>query len=137
MTNIAKLAWAAGIVDGEGCIVLYKAKTRTGNAWVLRLTVTNTSKPMVMALQDIFGMGNLIFSPRNNPRHKDIWRWEVATRKAEQALRLLLPYLVTKRREAELGLASRRLIRQLGINTPNPNLRRLEDISRQMVALKH
>ena len=131
------LAWAAGIVDGEGCILLYRAKTRTGDAWVLRLTVINTSQPMLQRLQEIFQLGSVRQRRRTNPRHKVQWTWEIAARKAEAALILLLPYLVTKRREAELGLTSRRLIRPLGINTPNPNLRRLATLKRQLSALKH
>ena len=131
-----KLAWAAGIIDGEGCILIYQAHTHTGEAWVLRLIVVNTSLIMLKRLKRIFGIGNISLQRRHSRKHQACWRWEVSTRKAEYVLRLVLPYLVNKKREARLGLYSRRLIRTLGINTPNPNFHRFPQIKKQLSALK-
>ena len=131
-----KLAWAAGIIDGEGCILIYQAHTHTGEAWVLRLMVVNTSLLMLKRLKHIFGVGTIHPRKRHSSKHQPVWHWEVSTRKAEYVLRLVLPYLVNKKREARLGLSSRRFIRTLGINTPNPHVHRFPEIKQQLSALK-
>ena len=136
MATKTELAWAAGVVDGEGCILIYQAHTNTGEAWVIRLIVSNTDKKMILRLQKIFGIGNLTFTGRRKAGYKDIWRYEVAAKKAEIVLRLLKPYLVTKQTEARIAVESRKLIRQHGINTPNPNFSRLATIKKQLERLK-
>ncbi len=123
------LAWAAGIIDGEGCILLNIAHTNTGTAYVLRVIVSNTSILMLNRLKEIFGVGNVI------PRWKDqskrpknarmAWYYEASTKKAEYVLNLVLPYLVNKKPEAEIGLLSRKYIGVHGRNTENPNTEQL------------
>jgi hypothetical protein len=105
-----RLAWAAGIVDGEGSIVLQKHKTR--GYWALSVTVGNTDPRMLTILRDLFGGSISRYQPAG-PR-KPIWKWNVASRKAEHCLRQVLPWLVTKREQAELGLRSRELLTPRG-----------------------
>ena len=50
MSRESDLAWAAGIVDGEGCISLHTVKAKHGPCYVLRLSVTNTSLLMLHRL---------------------------------------------------------------------------------------
>ena len=43
MSRETDLAWAAGIIDGEGHIGLYLSHTNTGDCYVLKLVVVNTN----------------------------------------------------------------------------------------------
>src|SRR5260221_2107931 len=103
-----QLAWAAGIVDGEGCIFI-----GAGVSLRVRVGVTNTDIRMIERLKELFG-GNAAYRRRNdrNPNHKNIWDWEVAAKKAEACLKEVLPYLVCKRDQAELALLARSYVRR-------------------------
>jgi hypothetical protein len=47
-----------------------------------------------------------------------------------------MPFLVNKKREAVLALQSRRMIRRLGINTPNPDFSKLAHLARRLSHVK-
>lgn len=130
------LAWAAGIVDGEGCITLQTVKSSAGNlCYVLRLTVNNTSLLMLQRLVEIFG-GTIIPKKRGLARHKPQWSWQVCSKKAEAVLTQVAPYLVNKREEAQVGLLSRKLMQQHGAITTNDNVVQLAEMKEQLSALK-
>lgn len=112
------LAWAAGFVDGEGCIALIHHKQQIKGVWyesfVLRLSVANTDLRSLHRLQEMFG--GSIHSARRPLRvtHKPCWNWYCQSAKAETALTALLPYLFTKKEQAELGLLARQHLRRDG-----------------------
>ncbi len=137
MSRDSDLGWAAGIIDGEGCISLYKSSgTAAGRTYVLRVMVGNTSLLMLKRLREILGVGNIVVSRKAIGKYRPQWAWQASSKQAEAVLRLLEPYLVNKREEAIVGLESRRLIRQHGINTENPNMDALAAMSRKMSDLK-
>ena len=137
MSRETDLAWVAGIVDGEGCILLSQRQNPSGPYWVLRVVIANTSLLMLNRVKEILGLGNIISkgTPRSS-RHRMQWYWEASTKKAEAVLTLLEPYLVNKHEEARLALLSRRLIGRHGVNKPNPNAEELGWLSRQLSTLK-
>ena len=100
MNKLSKIdiAYMAGIVDGEGSITAYVTqRTR------IRLTVTNTSLELMKWMVSRFG-GSFYTKAKKEERNMQAYGWEVACKKAEKALRLLLPFLVIKKRQAELAL---------------------------------
>lgn len=101
-----RLAWAAGIVDGEGSINLRQAPSR--GYWELRVAVGNTDPRMVVLLREMFGGSVSTYQPKGNRRL--LWKWHVSNRLAEKCLRQIMPWLVTKKDQADLGLRSRELI---------------------------
>ena len=112
-----QLAWAAGFIEGEGCIRLY-VHTR-GGAWKLRVTVGSTNVLQVKQLHEYFGGS---FYPRKSTfgKHtKPQWCWEVSTRSAEEVLRAIEPYIVGKKEEVRLGLLSRQYIAKYGPRKPD------------------
>ena len=135
--RIRDLAWAAGIVDGEGCITLYKATTNSGIAYVMKVTVVNTSLTMLQRLHTLFGIGYIGIRPRRSKKHKRIWIWEVTTKNAEVVLKAIQPYLVAKVEECRLALLSRTMINTHGRNTPNNNAAALDEILSQLQKIKH
>lgn len=137
MSRDADLGWAAGVIDGEGCISLYPIMTKTGKSWVLRVNVTNTDSRMLVRLQEIFGLGTIHgSSARPNPNHKPVFHWQACSKKAERVLRLVLPHLIVKREQAEMGLQSRGLMGKHGRNTENPNIEQLAWLKTQLSDLK-
>ena len=112
------LAWAAGFVDGEGCIALcrraQKIKDKTYHCYVLRLSVANTDLRALERLKGMFGGSINAASHTKRPTHKPCWTWYVMSAKAEATLAAIVPFLFSKKEQAELGIASRRYIQGNG-----------------------
>ena len=141
------LAWAAGIVDGEGCIRLlpYNAssgKRRVYRAWQIRISVSNTDPRMLMKLRDMFG--GAIHSKqtrmmRGDPyKRRPQWEWIVACKKAHAVLTQIRPWLIAKAEQADLAIASRKLIRTNSKGSAFTEVEHayLEQLAGQMSALK-
>lgn len=126
------LAWAAGIIDGEGCISL---NNEHRVQYLLRISVTNTDLRMLTRLRDLFGGSVCGPLKRYKVHHKDRWVWDIKASKAESAIRAMFPYFVTKKQEAELGLQARALIGKVGSNH-NPNREQLAWLKGQLSSLK-
>jgi len=101
------LEYIAGFFDGEGCISLtpshYERKNAEISAPRPRVIVSNTNKPVILAIQNKIG-GRLQIKERTDWRtcYDLVWgSWSEVRR----VLTLLLPYLVVKRKEAELMLS--------------------------------
>lgn len=104
-------AWAAGIVDGEGCIQLIRHNSKTKNPrWGIRLSVGNTDPRMLTKLRDMFG-GTIWFNKRVIANHRPFWNWQVASQQAEMVLRLILPWLIAKQDQAQIALESRSMMK--------------------------
>ena len=110
-TKDTDLAWAAGVFDGEGCVLL--AKHTTGNrkteSWLLRADVANTDPKMLVKLRAIFG--GTIVKKKLRDRYMPQWRWIVYGPNAASVLTAMLPYLITKKEQAEVALLSRKFLR--------------------------
>jgi len=104
------LAWAAGIVDGEGCIVLTRNAVRPTckESWSVRVTISQVDVRMLERLRDAFG-GSISWG--GQPK-KSTWRrqrkWGLTGPKAILFLHDILPYLCIKQEQAELAILSNR-----------------------------
>ena len=100
------VAWAAGILDGEGCITMNRQRPGTGGrinpSHRLFVKVTMGHRPTVDRLREIFGVGSV--HVQRSARWNDAYSWWVASRQAGFVLRTVRPYLVTKAAEAELAM---------------------------------
>ena len=97
-------AYLAGILDGEGSIML----RRQGRGMQVCLSVTMTDPEPLQLFRAAFG-GSVIRSSRLTVTHKSVYRWYVGSARAESALRYLLPYLLVKRARAEVALKVREM----------------------------
>ena len=114
MTN-EWLAWAAGIVDGEGCIALVKGRhRRCKEYYALRVAVTNTDPRMLLQLRHTLGGAITKHGVIKVAGHKRVWRWSATGRIAAEMLQKMLPWLVTKRDQAELAISFRQCLRRRG-----------------------
>ncbi len=96
MATKTELAWAAGFIDGDGCI-------RVDGRGVLSVTAACTHKPSIVKFAEIFRYGNFS-SDWRGPGRKEMWSWTVRSKDAARVLRRLIPHLITKSVEAALGL---------------------------------
>ena len=95
------LAYVAGIIDGEGCIGIYKTKYR----YYLTVAVHMTDEWMVTWLASLFsGSKNTYTHYRKRSNCKPEWAWQIQGKRALVFLELILPYLKLKRPQAEIAI---------------------------------
>lgn len=100
------LAWAAGFVDGEGCIsVVEQLKPNRRSTHRVRFQVAQNNLPVIEHLNTILGGMGRIYSMRRTAEHnRQMYTLLVDGWKAVAVVARLAPYLVRKRQEAEVLL---------------------------------
>ncbi len=94
----SKIAWAAGIIDGEGFVGF----TKNRNSKRPMADVSNTDTRILYELQKYFG-GKIYEQRRTThprPNHKPCWVWRLAGRKVCPFLEMIEPYLISRRDKA-------------------------------------
>jgi hypothetical protein len=97
------LAYAAGVFDGEGSVSLdmkQKAAHRAKHG-VLRVNVTNTCEELIDWFEDKFGGHTYMNDSRSS---RNVHKWQAGARVARDFLQQVLPYLIVKRRQAEIAI---------------------------------
>lgn len=117
-------AYIAGIVDGEGSILL----TRTGSKWRTPvLSVANTSLEMLNFLQQIMG-GYIVSKKKYKKHHKQSYAWHVNYDRALFAISKIEKYLtiVEKQERARfLILGYKKATQRNGKYSPDQEKRKL------------
>jgi len=90
------LAYAAGFLDGEGCVM-----TRGGTISSIIVQVTNSNESVIHYMNAL--LPGRIYGQKRYGR-KRIYRLVWTGQEAVNVLELLMPYLVVKRTVAELAL---------------------------------
>lgn len=92
-------AYAAGLIDAEGCISIYQATSRHGNPqYQARIVLSNVNLAIVKWLVATFGG----FYTKHSPKEGQVWyQWNINSKTAASSfLRDILPYLRIKKEEA-------------------------------------
>ena len=97
------LAYLAGIVDGEGCITITENMKGGRNYYRLVLDITNTSYDLMQWLEDTFSH-TIRTSYYRSTNRTDMYGWTASGNQAQDLLRLILPYLIIKKPQAEIAL---------------------------------
>jgi len=99
-----KLAYLAGLFDGEGCVTigLTKGKARLQPMHLLICVLSMTTHDAVKEYHDRFG--GLFDGPIVRPPRQDMWRWRVNANKALKFLKVMRPYLKVKSAQADVGI---------------------------------
>jgi LAGLIDADG endonuclease len=94
--------WAAGFIDGEGCVSIGRAKAKDHNwySYTLNLAVSQKTEAPLKRLHEMFG-GHLF---NYKSRGVVYYRWQHWGPGALAAIKELLPYLFVKREVAEVGI---------------------------------
>lgn len=97
----AESAYLAGIVDGEGSIMLLG---RDSGSVGVSMTVTNTYAPLLDWILDLTGVGGLFRSVKYAEHHKAGGYWRSNGDGAVSVLRQIRPYLLVKSAQTDLAL---------------------------------
>lgn len=107
MASETELAYVAGLLDGEGTIAIAKQKPNSGSKsikYILKIHITNTHLGVLLQCQKQFG-GYICSKTHYYYRRKACYEWVLLVSKAKEFLKAILPYLVIKKEQAELGLS--------------------------------
>lgn len=121
--KLVELAWAAGFIDGEGCISVvrqtYQKKTRRNYYIRIRLQVVQNDLACLQRLQKVLGVRSSINQMGWKPSQtRPIYSLLIDGRHAIGALEIIEPFLVRKKHQAR---ACFDLWREgkMGVRTPN------------------
>lgn len=116
MTEL-QLAWAAGLFDGEGCISITMFKPRGASGEItpryrMWAALAMCDAPTVKRFSEIVDGGARVYVRRQKTWKHPHWEWRACDVLAERVIATLLPYLQTKRAQAEAAMKYRDLCRQ-------------------------
>lgn len=134
-------AWSAGVVDGEGCITIRKAKNYKNKKYYFTLTVlvgqSGVTEPkMLKVLKNNYG--GTISGPKVDKRGGNRlpkWNWQINYGEAEKFLELIVSYLVQKQDQALVALEYRKTAVGSKNNKGNQNL--AESYYHKLREMKH
>lgn len=104
-----QIAYAAGLLDGEGCIHISRHPTRSGERYGLTVMIQMTVSEPLMFMQDLFGG---VLRPAKKPTNKQQWYWGLCSKEAVPLLEQVLPYLKIKYIEAAIALLFQETFKQ-------------------------
>lgn len=94
----AEIGYIAGMIDGEGSILVYQR-------WVT-VTVANTDRPLMDWLAARGGRIAVRHKPGNGNHRRQVYSWDVSKKlDVLNLLQQVLPYLIVKRDKAEQAIA--------------------------------
>lgn len=99
--NETALAWAAGFIDGEGCVSVVPIHKRPG-LYRLQMSASGTIKKPLERLQSLFG-GSIQHYHRAREVRKDYWQWFLYGKKAQAVLKSLYDQFTVKTRQAAIA----------------------------------
>ena len=109
MWEVPKLAYLAGIIDGEGCICIrHHTKDRKSPTWDSRLYIVSTDRKLIDWLQSNFGGLTYSRNSKKNPHWKTKHEWVVPANQLLPILYAVLPYLVIKKEHSEIAIKFRK-----------------------------
>jgi hypothetical protein len=126
-------AWAAGVIDGEGCITVKK----NGPYYSMQVIVAQSGyepSPMIEELTRLYGGNSRQAKPKNRT---PVWHWQVVGANAEKVLKHVSPYLIQKRDQAEVALRFRTTLGAPGVRVPDAHKRNSELAYRELRELKN
>jgi len=106
-----QLAYAAGIIDGEGSIGAYTKDKQGRGGLCLQLSVANTDIRMLVFLSELWG-GSVSTLSRKEIR-RQLYEWRRVGQDCGNVLEDVLPYLIVKREQAELAIEFARTVRDV------------------------
>jgi len=109
---ISDLAYAAGIIDGEGCIYARVHLMQSGRInTIIQLLVNMCSESVVSWLAKMFGGEIYVYKPVSG-KVRTKFTWKISGRNVGVVLQALSPYLIEKKQRAALAIELSELIRK-------------------------
>jgi len=105
MTDNCKLAYAAGIIDGEGCIQIAKRTREKGTTTYQAIVEVSMVDAVVPEFMHATFGGYVTIHHRNNPKYRNVYMWNLTGMfQIMLFLQNLLPFLKLKKNQAELAI---------------------------------
>ena len=105
--TVADLAYTAGIIDGEGSIMIKRSKgNRPGRPtpeYRVFISVGNTNRLLLEWLNARFG-GSIKRYVRVTPNCKPVYTWTISAKSGIMFIKLIKDFLVIKKDQAEIAL---------------------------------
>ena len=105
--TIADLSYTAGIIDGEGSIMIKRSKGNRPNRptpeYRVVISVTNTNRLLLEWLFKKFG-GSIKHYAKQAFGHKPCYTWTITAKSGIIFLRLIKPYVLLKGEQLETAL---------------------------------
>lgn len=108
-TDLGAIGWTAGILDGEGSIIIsrfHPRHNRDSFNYSLRVQVATTDLPMIRRLYELWG-GTRPRRMRRLESGRSLFGWAVSSLRAEEVLRVVRAHLITKAAQADLAFEFR------------------------------
>jgi hypothetical protein len=132
----SRRAYAAGYFDGEGTISIHRRRGKYEKAtFVLQLNVGSTDPEPLYWLYENFG--GRVRGPLRRPKenHKPIYFWQTATSSAESFLKEIYPYLIVKKKQADVALKLRATLGKMGERASEETIRQREELKAELSRL--
>jgi len=99
---VVQAAYLAGMIDADGHIGLYR-RSATQNLRV-HVDVSNTDIALLEWIKQVTGIGSVNKQHAETEKHRASFQWNVANESAITLLEQLLPYMIVKRKRAEVAI---------------------------------
>ena len=97
-------AYAAGIIDGEGCIQInHSILNGKVQSWKIQIEINMCSEKVLKKMAGLFG-GNVKMYVARPEQHYRQFRWQIYSTNACNALKKMKPYLIEKKAQADLAI---------------------------------
>lgn len=101
MSNDDEIIYLAGIFDGEGCVTVWREKSKNDKHYINpKIAIVMTNKKPIQMFSDIFG-GNVSTQINKIPNRKVVYAYSATGKRAKLVLDKIIPYLKVKRQQAE------------------------------------
>lgn len=109
------IIYLAGFLDGEGCISL----TRKAKKYIVpKVVIANTNIEVLKWIQEKFG-GYFTIRKKLTERRRAVGYLEFQYRKALNLIKLIYPYLIVKKKQADIYFEYQKTIMELKDGTKN------------------
>lgn len=132
------LAYAAGIVDGEGSIgirYLHKVGVKEKKYHGLNVRVTSTAPELINWLKEHFG-GSVTIRTRSNALNQAAYsNWYLLSRHADAFLKAIRPYMIVKGPQADLATELQSTMQNGAVRLTPELIARREEIRHEIMRL--
>jgi hypothetical protein len=116
--TIAEAAYMAGIMDGEGTFYIgnFSGNRKNGDKhYQTLIAVATTDKCLMDWLHNTFGGGVRAYTPKQMAKNsrKQVFRWCATSNRMLHICEIIFPYLVIKKRQAEIMIEIRKTFNDL------------------------
>ena len=126
------IVYAAGFLDGESHVAVKKSFTSRNPNWSthyrIYVSVANTYKPVIEWFKMKFG-GSIKFTARaKDTKHKDCYSWVISAKAAYLFLKLVKPYLIVKKEQADFCMSFQNTVQKTGFKLDKETLNKRDEL---------